>query len=138
MQPLKHQNDTSKLDHKISQRFRTEGVAEEPKKAKAENLLPRTQKVNEVLNFSAERPSIVDLKRLGKFDEKTVKLRSLLTTSASEHEARLVLAKSKEKPEALSEIGICLLAAFLKDDAINKNLNLKNRRDPLNDGLAGE
>ena len=69
VQPVKHQNDGSKFDHNISQSFRMQGVAEDPKKTKAENLLPTT-KVNEMLNLIGEKPNFVELKRLGKFDEK--------------------------------------------------------------------
>ena len=62
----------------------------------------------------------------------------MFITLSSEHEARLVLAKAKEQREALSEMGIYLLPALSKDDAIKENLILKNRRDLLNQGVAGE
>ena len=41
------------------------------------------------------------------------------------------MAKTKEKREALSEMGIYLLPALSKDDAIKENLILKKRRDTL-------
>ena len=39
-----------------------QGVAEDPKKTKAENLLPTTQKVNEMLNLISEKPNFAELK----------------------------------------------------------------------------
>ena len=73
VQPLKLQNGGLKIDHKVSESFRVQGVAEDPEKVKAENLLTTTQKVNEVLNPFAERPNIVDSKSLGKLDQKKSK-----------------------------------------------------------------
>ena len=44
VQPPKNQNDALEIDQQISPSFRVQGVAEDPKKAKAENLLTTTQK----------------------------------------------------------------------------------------------
>ena len=55
MQALKHQKDSLNVDHKISQSFRKQGIAEESKKTKAENLLPATKQVKEVLNLIGEK-----------------------------------------------------------------------------------
>ena len=79
-----------------------------------------------MLDFSYQKPNIVELGRLGKLDEKRVKLRSLLISLSSKHEAGLVLAKAKETSEALSEMGKYLLPSLSKDDAIEEYLILKN------------
>ena len=70
--------------------------------------------------------------------KKRVRPRSLLITLSSEHEARLVLAKAKEKREALSEKGIYLSPTISKDDAIKENFKMKKRRDLLNERVARE
>ena len=138
VQPLQHQNDRSKFDHNISQCFRKPGVADDPKETKAENLLPRTLKVKEMLNFIGEKSNIVELERLCMSDVTRLKLRSLLITLSSDHEARLVLAKAKEKRVALSEMGIYLLEALSEDDAIKEILILKKRRALLSEEVARE
>ena len=105
MQPLKHQNDRSKLDQIISQSFRVQRIVEDPKKTKTENLFSKTQRVNDVLNLIVEKPNTLERKRLGMFDVERGEPRSLLITSSSEVEARLVLAERKEKRKTLSELG---------------------------------
>ena len=62
LKSLKHQNDSPKFDHNILQSFRMQGVAEDPKKTKGENLLSTTQKLNEMLNLIGEKPKNVEMK----------------------------------------------------------------------------
>ena len=132
MQPLKHQNARSKLDQIISQSFRVQWIVEDPKKTKAENLFPKIQRVNDVLNFIGDKPNTVERKRLGKFDAERVETRSLLVTSSSEVEARLVLAERKEKRKTLSELGCISLQRHRKMMPSKKNLIFRKRNDLLN------
>ena len=50
----------------------------------------------------------------------------------------MVLAKAKEQREALSEMGINLLPASSKDDAMKEKLISKKRRDLLIKGVGRE
>ena len=68
VQPLNHRSDRSKVDHNITQSLGVEGVAEDLKKTKAENLVSKPQK-DEVLIVIKEKPSIFIMKRFDKFDE---------------------------------------------------------------------
>ena len=63
-------------------------------------------------------------KRLGKFSKERIKSRNLLITLSTEHEARLVLAKSFEKRDELPDYEFYLLPALSKEDARNENLCL--------------
>ena len=116
VQPLKHPNDRYKFDHKISQSRRVQGVAEDPKKTKAGNLVPTTQNVNEVLKLICEKPNIVELKRIDKIDQKKVKPRILLLTFLSEHETRLVLAKPRKNGKP------CLKWAYISFQCYRKTM----------------
>ena len=98
--PKEQQNRTN---HNINQCIRIQGIAEDPQKSKAENLVPTNEEVKKILEIVDVQPNIVEMKRLGKFDEKRTKPRTLLLTVANHHEARLVLAKSLEKRTLLSE-----------------------------------
>ena len=137
VQPLKHQNNRSKFDHNISQRFKVQGVTENPKKRKAENWLSVTQKVNEVLNLIGEKSNLVELKRLGKFDEKS-KTAELAYNLLNWTRSRFDIGEGHGKTGSLGWNGHTSPSSVIKDDAINENLILKKRRDLLNEGVARE
>ena len=79
-----------------------------------------------------------ELRRLGKFDKDRGKPRTLLVTFNTEHEARLVLAKSFEKRTELKEQKIFLMPMLSKEDAQKENLCLKKRRGLINNGVLPE
>ena len=112
----------SNSDHNINQSFRIQGV-------------PTNDEVNEILDIIGVKPKIIELKRLGKFDRNRMKPKKLLVTVPSEHEARLVLAKSREKREQLVEKEVYLLPALTKESAIKENEILKKRRQLLDEGV---
>ena len=136
VQPPKHQNDRSKFDHNTSQSFRMQGVAED-RKIKAMNWLPATQKVNERLNLIGEKPNIVELKRLGKFDEKS-KTAELAYSLLKWTRSAFDIGEGQEKTGSLVWNGHISPSSVIKDNAINENLILKKRRDLLNEGVARE
>ena len=59
-----------------------------------ENLVPTTEKINDVRKINSVLPQIKEKKRLGKFSKEREKSRTLLITVLTEHEARMVLAKN--------------------------------------------
>ena len=73
-----------------------------------------------------------------KFSKERIKSRTLLITLSTEHEARLVLAKSFEKRDELRDEEIYLLPALSKEDARKENLCLKRRRKLLDEGVPKE
>ena len=133
--PKEQQNRTN---HNINQCIRIQGIAEDPQKSKAENLVPTNEEVKKILEIVDEQPNIVEMKRLGKFDEKRTKPRTLLLTVANHHEARLVLAKSLEKRTQLSERKVFLSPALTKEDAAKENQILKKRRELITEGVPKE
>ena len=133
--PKEQQNRTN---HNINQCIRIQGIAEDPQKSKAENLVPTNEEVKKILEIVDVQPNIVEMKRLGKFDEKRTKPRTLLLTVANHHEARLVLAKSLEKRTQLSERKIFLSPALTKEDAAKENQILKKRRELITEGVPKE
>ena len=123
------------IHHNINKNFRIQGIGEDPEKSKGENFVPTTEKVHEVLNKLGVKPQIEEIKRLGKFSKEPFKSRTLLITLSTEHEARLVLAKSFEKGDELQNEEIYLLPALSKEDARKENLCLKRRREFLDGGV---
>ena len=119
----------------IKQSFRIQGIPEDHNKTKAENLVPTTDEVNEILSEIGVRPEVKELKRLGEFKRERKKPRTLLVTVANEHEARLALAKSIEHREELAKRNVYLLPALSKEDALKENLILKKRRELLTEGV---
>ena len=82
-----------KTNQNISQSLRIQGVPENPSRSKAENLVPTKAEVNDILDTIEVQTSIVELRRLRKFDAEPKKPQTLLVTLPNEHEARLTLAK---------------------------------------------
>ena len=101
-------------------------------------MCPTTEKVHEVLKNLGGKPQIEEIKRLGKFSKERIKSRTLLITLSTEHEARLVLAKSFEKRDELRDEEIYLLSALSKEDARKENLCLKRQRELLDEGVPKE
>ena len=83
-----------KTNHNISQSLRSQGVPEDPNKSKGENLVPTNAEGNDILDTMEVKTSIVELRRLGKFDAERKKPRTLLVTLPNEHEPCPTLAKS--------------------------------------------
>ena len=126
------------IHHNINKSFRIQGIREDPEKSKGENFVLTTEKVHEVLKKLGVKPQIEEIKRLGKFSKERIKSRTLLITLSTEHEARLVLAKSFEKRDELRDEEIYLLPASSKEDARKENLCLKRRRELLDEGVPKE
>ena len=76
------------------------------------------------------------MRRLGKFDKDRKKSRTVLVTFNTEHEARLVLAKSFEKRTELKDENIFLMPMLSREDALKENLCLKKRRELINNGIS--
>ena len=112
-----------KTNHNISQSFRTQGVPEDPSKSKGGKFVPTTDEVNDILDTMGVKTSIVELRKLEKFDAERKKPRMLLVTMPNE---RLKLARSHEHREKV-------LAALSKD-ALKENLILKRKRELLDRG----
>ena len=85
------------LNHNISSSLRLHGIPEDLDKKKYENLVPTTEKINEILTKIGVDTKVKELRRPGKFDKDRRKSRTVLVTFNTEHEARLVPAKSFEK-----------------------------------------
>ena len=125
-----HSREPPDLDHNIRKSIRIQGVLEDPDKSKAENFVPTTNEVNDVLKRIGVTTQITELKRLGKFSNTRKKPRTLLLTLPTEHDARLVLAKAHEK-----RTGVFILPALSKKDTIKENLCLKKRRELLKENV---
>ena len=82
-----------------------------------------------MLNRIGVTTQITELKRLGIFSNTRKKPRILLQTLQTEHDARLVLSRAREKRTVLTEKGVFILPALSKKDAIKENLCLKTRRE---------
>ncbi len=126
-------------DLNIQQSFRIQGIPEDPKKSKGENLVPTNEAVQSILTTLGVKPQVTELKRLGKFDNPNrSKPRTLMVTLANEHEVRLVLAKSREKREELSEKNSFILPALSKEDSIKENLLLRKRKELIEANVPRE
>ena len=123
------------LNHNISSSLRIHGIPEDLDKKKYENLVPTTEKVNEILTKIGVDTKVKELRRLGKFDKDRKKSRTVLVTFNTEHESRLVLAKSFEKRTELKDENIFLMPMLSREDALKENLCLKKRRELINNGI---
>ena len=135
---MPHIKLTEEKHHNISQNLRIQGVPDDPSKSKGENHVPTDADVNGILDTMRVKTSIVELRRLGKFDAERKKPRALLVTLPNEHEARLTFAKSHEHREMFKQKGVFILPALSKEDALKENLLLKERRELLDDGVPAE
>ena len=118
-----HSKEPPDLDHIIIKSIRIQEIPEYPDKSKAENLVPTTNEVNDVLNRIGVTTQITELKRLGKFGNTRKKSRTLLLTLPAEHDDRLVLQKAHEKRTVLTEKCVFNLPALSKGDAILKKFS---------------
>ena len=126
------------IHHNINKSFRIQGIRKDPEKSKGKNFVPITEKVHEVLNKLGVKPQIEETKRLGKFNKERIKSRTSLITLSTEHEARLVLARSFGKRDELRDEEIYLMPALSKEDARKENLCLKRRRELLDERVPKE
>ena len=126
--------------HNIHQSFRIQGIREDPAKSKAENLVPTCDEVNKMMDTLGlqPKPQIVEMKRMGKFDNARTKPRPLLVTLSTEHEVSLLLATARRKRDELSKANLYLLPALSREDAIRENQILKKRRELINNGVERE
>ena len=124
--------------HNIIKNFRIQGIREDPEKSKGENFVPTTEKNHKVRNKLGVKPQIEEIKVLGKFSKERIKSRTLLITLSTEHEARLVLAKSFEKRNELRDEENYLRPALSKEDARKENLCPKRRRELLDEEIPKE
>ena len=125
-------------DINISASFRIQGIAEDPDKTVDENLVPTTEKVKKILQSFNVNTEITSMKRLGKFDKTRIKPRTLLVTVRIEYDKKLIMAKSVENREVLTEESIYFLPALSKADVIKENQVLKKRRELLDEGVPRE
>ena len=125
-------------DLNISASFRIQGIAEDPEKTVDENLVPTTEKVKNILQSFNVNTEITSMKRLGKFDKTRIKPRTLLVTVLNEYDKKLIMAKSVENREVLTEESIYFLPALSKADVIKENQVLKKRRELLDEGVPRE
>ena len=125
-------------DLNISTSFRIQGIAEDPEKTVDENLVPTTEKVKNILQSFNVNTEITPMKRLGKFDKTRIKPRTNLVTVRNEYDKKLIMAKSVENREVLTEESIYFLPALSKADVIKENQVLKNRRELLDEGVPRE
>ena len=114
--PLPESDLKQILNHNISSSLRIHGIPEDLDK----NLVPTSEKVNEILTKSGVDTNVKELRRLGKFDKDRKKIRTVLVTFNTEHEARLVLAKSYEKRTELKDEKNFLMPMLSREDALKK------------------
>lgn len=129
-----------KPGHNINKSFRVQGIPEDLSKSKSENLVPTSETIEEVLNICGvqPRPVIAEMKRLGKFDEKRNKPRTVMVSLNNEHEVRMILATAKTKRKDLADRNIYILPALTPEDAKKENMILKKRRELINSGVPKE
>ena len=125
-------------DLNISASFRIQGIAEDPDKTIDQDLVPTTGKVKNILQSFNVNTEITSRKRLGKFDKTRIKPRTLLVTVRNEYDKKLIMAKSVENREVLTEESIYFLPALSKADVIKENQVLKKRRELLDEGVPRE
>ena len=89
--------------------LRIQGIAEDP-----ENLVPNFKKVKNILQSFNVNTEVSFIKRLGKFDKTRAKPRILLVTVRNENDKKLIMAKSVENRENLTNGSIYLLPASRK------------------------
>ena len=78
------------------------------------------------------------MKRLGKFDKTRIKPSTLLVTVRNEYDKKLIMAKSVDSREVLTEESIYFLPALSKADVIKENQVLKKRRELPDEGVPRE
>ena len=115
--------------------MRIHGIPEDLDKKNNENLVPTTGKINEILTKIGVETKVKELRRLGKFDEDRKKSRTVLINFNTEHEARLVLAKSYEKRTEHKDEDIFLMPMLSREDVLKNNLCLKKRRELINNSI---
>ena len=133
--PLPESDQRQILNHNISSSLRIHGIPEDLNGKKYENLVPNTEKVNEILTKISVDTKVQELRRHGKYDKDRKKSRTVLVTFNTEHEARLVLAKSYKKRTELKDENFFLMPMLSREDALKENLCLKKRIELINNGI---
>ena len=133
--PTKTMSDMN-LNFRESARIQV--VRELPEKSKAEYLYPTTDVMNRILEGVGVTSPITKLRRLGIFDSDIKKPRTLLLTLATEHEARLVLAKAFERRHVLNNKTVFVLPALSIEDTRKESLCLGKRRQLLEQNVPHE
>lgn len=118
--------------------FRIQGIPEDTGSDKSENVIPTNEIIHSVLEKLQVQPVISHVQRLGKFDLKRVKPRTVLVTVTSNWDVRKVLAKSRQQWSTLAEEGIFILPALSKEESDKENQCLKLRREYINNGTPKE
>ena len=126
------------VDLNISASFRIQGIAEDTEKTVDENLVPTTEKVKNILQSFNVNTEITSMKRLGKFDKTRIKPRTLFVTVRNEYDKKLIMAKSVENREILTDESTYFLPALSKADVIKENQVLKKKRELHDEGVPRE
>ena len=88
--------DENSKSHNINKCIRIQGLPEDPNKSKGDNLVPKNDEVNDLLNSIGANAHVTEIQRPGNFRNDRKKSRAVLVTLANEHETRITHAKSQE------------------------------------------
>ena len=103
---------------------------------KSENILLTNEKLKDVFNTLGVTSLIVNVKRLGKFDNSRSKPRTIIVEVSNECEKRAIFAKSIEKRTELKNKNVYILPALTREEAFKENACLNKRRELIETGVA--
>ena len=129
-------HNPKKVDHDTNKSLRIQGIPEDFDKPAKENILLTNEKLKDVFNTLGVTSPIVNVKRLGKFDNSRSKPRTIMVEVSNEWEKRTIFAKSIEKRTELMNKNIYILPALTREEAFEENACLKKRRESIETGVA--
>ena len=125
-----------KVDHDTNKSLRIQGIPEDFHKPAKENILLTNEKQKDVFNTLGVTSPIVNVKRLGKFDNSRSQPRTIMVEVSNEWEKRTIFAKSIEKRTELMNNNFYILSALTREEALKENACLKKRREFIETAVA--
>ena len=124
------------VDHDTNKSLRIQGIPENFDKPAKENILLTNEKLKDVFNTLGLTSPIVNVKRLGNFDNSRSKLRTIMIELSNEWEKRTIFAISIKKRTQPMNQNIYILPALTREEEFKEYACLKKRREVIETGVA--
>ena len=108
----KTSDEQKEVHHNILKTIRIQGIPEDLEKTKDENLFSLNENIKDVFDAIEVNTMVKNVRRLGRFDKKRSKPRSVLVTVPNCWDTQRILAKAREKWKLLSDRGFYVLPSL--------------------------
>ena len=134
MNVQKTSDEQKEVHHNILKTFRIQGIPEDLEKTIDENLISLHENIKDIFDAIEVNTTVENVRRLGRFDKKRSKARSVLVTVPNCWDTRRILAKAREKWKLLSDRGFYVLQSLIKAESEKENMCLKKSREMIENG----